>query len=485
MSVFDRFWKLFVRDAGDSAWYRVYGIKGSPLVDYIPKVNADGDLEFLPDIGVSSNAGNYLASGGEVVWVSGLTYQVGAAVYYIGNEQYSSGVQTVTLGAADPSLDRIDVIALNDQQQAVVVAGTPANPPAEPSTDPDTQLKLIIVYVPAGATTPQDVSVTDIYLENAEWTATASAGTINFDGTTTPYSGTKAIEGTSVAANSYMQFVKPASGTEDITTYDKLVLYVRIDTAWSKQKKLRLSWLFSGALRGSSISIANGQYGFDQQFTGSFGGTDVWQLVTIPISAFSIPSGTLVNTLKIEVIGGGSNVDFIMDVIQLQKGVPTAPPPPDAGIHKFDDLDDGSVTAPEAGDRLVYDGVNFVNRAVQGGFSVVCGDGSNGISTTGIVAAFQLPYDLNITEISLIAPNGAASCEFDIWTDSTLPTVADTIFSGTKPALASATTYTDTTLTGVTTALLAGNWVVVKLNSVSGGPAILGLTVKGTKGANS
>lgn len=138
----------------------------------------------------------------------------------------------------------------------------------------------------------------------------------------------------------------------------------------------------------------------------------------------------------------------------------------------------GQIAIMQAGGDLSF-------KDNKAGFAVCCGDGSNPIGAAAIVAAFMLPYDMTITEISIIAPGGNASCEFDVWQDtgsSNIPTIANTIFS-TRPALSAAQTYVDTTLTGVTTTLLGGYWIIVKLHSVSSSPPLLGFSVLGKKGA--
>jgi len=282
------------------------------------------DLEALEAIvatgGDSSTigVGTYLVSGATIAWQSDLVYRVGAASYYLSGTLTASAEQDVTLTAADPSNDRIDVLVLDSAGTLSAVAGTAAADPAEPSVDPSVYLRLGIVLVEAGSTEPS-ITQTDIYLDNAEWTAAASAGTINPDSTSNPRSGTKDIEGTAVAANTYVTLTKPAAGTVDLGTQNTLVFYVRVKAAFPTNKAFRLGWYSGTALRGVNVTVGNGQFGFNSQSTGSY------QQIVVPISAFNVPQANLVTTLRITVIGSGASVGWYIDDIVLNSGATTIP----------------------------------------------------------------------------------------------------------------------------------------------------------------
>lgn len=88
---------------------------------------------------------------------------------------------------------------------------------------------------------------------------------------------------------------------------------------------------------------------------------------------------------------------------------------------------------------------------------------------TGIIADMQVPFACTITGVALLADQ-SGSIVVDIWKDTYAnypPTVADTITASAKPTLSSATKYTDTTLTGWTTALAAGDILRFNLDSIS------------------
>lgn len=66
-----------------------------------------------------------------------------------------------------------------------------------------------------------------------------------------------------------------------------------------------------------------------------------------------------------------------------------------------------------------------------------------------------VPYNCTLKEVNIVTRGGPGSCTVDIWKapiGSYPPTVANSITGGTPPAISSANTYTNTTLTGWTTA---------------------------------
>src|SRR5262249_12413029 len=93
-------------------------------------------------------SGTFLLSGGAVAWVSGLTFTVSPAVYYIDFNRYNSQQQNVTLPPADPVNDRIDAIVLKTDTTLDVVTGTAGAPPFQPFVDPTLYLAITYVYVP-------------------------------------------------------------------------------------------------------------------------------------------------------------------------------------------------------------------------------------------------------------------------------------------------------------------------------------------------
>lgn len=263
-----------------------------------------------------------LSSGGGVIWESAYTFRVSAATYYIQGIQYTSAEQTVTLDAAHATLDRIDVLALNTSGTLVKITGTAAAQPSEPDYDPSTQLKLTFVLVGANTSAPAGVSNENIYLENTEWTSSTSGSGWNANSTTNPRTGTKTIEGTSVANAAYVQLQRSSSTALD--TFGTLSFFVRSKAAFNNNRVFRVQFFLSGVAKGNALTIADSYWSFDSSNTSSY------QLIAIPMNQFAIPSGTLVNQLRIMDVGGALGV-YIDDIV-LQALGSTISPPAQTGI---------------------------------------------------------------------------------------------------------------------------------------------------------
>jgi hypothetical protein len=261
--------------------------------------------------GVAS--GNYVLSGGGVVWEQDYDYTVSAASYVIQGAAYSSPETPITLTAADATNDRIDIIAVDTAGDVVVLTGTPAANPQAPAVDPDTQLQLTFVYVAALSTDP-GVTTTVLYQENAgtptEWTYTDSGATLSGADTAQPFAGTTDIAGTSCVNGD--QFILTAAAPISLTDQNFLNLRVRPNGTWPGAKSLRLVWRSSGVVVGNVVTLANGTYGLNT-------GSATYQTIAIPIADFGV-SGT-VDSLRVRVNGGGAAFSFYVDNIELQSGL--------------------------------------------------------------------------------------------------------------------------------------------------------------------
>lgn len=254
---------------------------------------------------------NQILSGCGVAYASGLSFNVSACSYVIQNVTYGSPAATVTLTAADPSLDRIDVIAVDTTGTAIVVTGTPASNPAPPSIDISTQLQLTFAYVAAGASTPSNITTTDIYHENAEWTCASSAHVV-CNSTSNPHSGTVDIEATAPVAGNYARLTIP-SGTIDISQSNNLVFWIRSKAAWSGTS-LTLQWYNGTTAKCTPVSLANGNFGF------SSSNITTYQQIVVPTSVFAC-AGIPVTRLQFT-LAGATTTGFYLDDIILQGGLP-------------------------------------------------------------------------------------------------------------------------------------------------------------------
>ena len=225
----------------------------------------------------------------------------------------------VTLGAAHATLDRIDVIAVNDVGVVVTVPGTASSQPSEPDVDPATQLKLGVVLVSAATVAPVGASVTNLWLEQAgqptEWDWTANGSGFTIGSSSNPRTGTKSLEGTNVPKFSYLQAALGAGAFVDPNNYDSLVLYIKSKAQWASNRALKIQWYSSGAPKGQGLDLKHGVFSYDSALLTGY------QLVAIPMVQFAVPAGTPCNQLRLTDTNG--SIGFFLDDISLQQGIPT------------------------------------------------------------------------------------------------------------------------------------------------------------------
>lgn len=249
-----------------------------------------------------------LVSGGQVAWESGLIFRVSASEYYIDGTLETSAEQTVTLGVADATNPRIDVIAL-DATGPIVIAGVAAATPIKPSVDPLSQIELTFITIAASGAAPSGgVTIENVYLENTEWATSTSGVGWNAASLVNPRTGTTCVEGTDVANAAYVQF---QHGTTILpANYEILRLHIRSKAAWARKRSLKVQFFSAGSPVGNAITISNGAYGFDSSITAAY------QFVGIPIVDFAIPATTTINQLRITDAGGA--LGCYIDDITLQ-----------------------------------------------------------------------------------------------------------------------------------------------------------------------
>lgn len=260
-----------------------------------------------------------IVSGGAVAWESGYTFRIGAATYEINGVQYASAEQTVTLDAADATLDRTDVIALDDTGTAVAITGTPAALPFKPDVDPFTQLERTFVPVAHG-TTSAPVTETVVYDEGTgEWTGSSGGSGWTFNSTTQAASGTKSIRASAVATNGQVTFTAPVA--LDLSGASQLAFRVFVTVAWAATRGFQLAFRNAAGTRlGNAVTLANGAYGFNATRL------NTWQLVVIPLPAFALPTGTTEASVRGTVVGSGTGLSFYLDRVVVQGNVSVPSP---------------------------------------------------------------------------------------------------------------------------------------------------------------
>jgi hypothetical protein len=285
---------------------------------FLPKLPNDPTL-FLNGVGQyisipGSGTGNtQIISGGGVAWTgTGLNYIISSCIYMINGTQYSSPQTPVTLAAADPTQDRIDVFYANTSGLAGVITGIPGTPPLAPSVDPGSQILLDFAVVKAASSAPA-ITNENIYLEDTEYTmSTNFPAQIVLNSTNNPYAGSRCIEGTSVAAGTLFTGVKP-SGTLSLVNYTQLVFQIRSKATWATAKSISIFWMNGTTVVGASVALrGTGTFGFSSAQTASY------QQVVIPVANFG--TGQPVDRLRFSVSGSGGNIGFYIDNIILQAG---------------------------------------------------------------------------------------------------------------------------------------------------------------------
>lgn len=252
---------------------------------------------------------NGVLSGGIVTWLHDYVYNISEAYYNIDCVTYHSLSTDITLDAAHATLDRIDLFALTTSNTAIDITGT-AGSGIPPDYDANLQLQISFALVTANTTEPTGIVNEWIYRENTEWTTAVSAASINPNSTNNPYAGTKDVEGTNVANNSYIGLTAPVQ--PNMAFYNALVLQIRSKGNFANNKKLILRFLRSPSNAiGGNVIIGSGSYGFVSSMTASY------QTITIPLIDFGDISTA--NALRITQSNTSGNQGWYIDDIQLQK----------------------------------------------------------------------------------------------------------------------------------------------------------------------
>ena len=141
---------------------------------------------------------------------------------------------------------------------------------------------------------------------------------------------------------------------------------------------------------------------------------------------------------------------------------------PDAGTgdmtkNIYDPDLDGKVESADAADSVPWSGITGKPASA---LNIILGDGLSEI-VTGVKGVVEIPYACQITAVRL-AGDAVGSIVVDIWKDvfANFPPTA-TIVASAKPTLASVQASEDTTLTGWTTSVAAGDWLAFNVESAS------------------
>jgi hypothetical protein len=264
---------------------------------------------------------NGVVFGGLVTWQGDYDYHISAATYYIGGVKFQSPDTTITLSPSDSLYNRIDVFAVNEDGEVVILEGTPAENPLQESVNPVTQLYLSFALVEAMTTEP-DIEQECIYREGVEWTPTASTGRINPTSTSNPYAGTKTVESSIVLAGDNIYFTR-STPFDPKANHSVLNFKIRSKGDWGN-RRLRLYFRLGGTQVGEKVNFIDGSYGFRDDTLGRY------QIISIPISAFGLSSAATVDAFVVEAaqtsVQSTISMGFYLDEICLQ-GSPEPEPP--------------------------------------------------------------------------------------------------------------------------------------------------------------
>ncbi len=258
---------------------------------------------------------NGIVSGGEVSWISGYTYSVSPAVYYINSQLYTSPYTEIMLSTADTTFNRIDVFVLTTSGTAEVITGTPSTNPEQPSINTATQIQTSFALVIANTTSPV-VGRELIYFENVEWTG-STTGNFNAASLNNPYSGLTVIEGTTLS-DGHSVLLSRSSLFQPLINNTVLIFYIRSKASWNNGRSLQFSFRNGLTTVGLTVSLSNSNsYGFVSS------NTTTYQRIVIPLSDFGLTPSDNVNRLFIRATGGGGTFGMYLDNIELQGTNPT------------------------------------------------------------------------------------------------------------------------------------------------------------------
>jgi len=337
----------------------------APELPYMyPVTGEDGAwmLKPVPDAGTDSIT--RLISG-TVVWLGGLLFRATNTVYKIWGTAYQTVAIDKELDAADPLLPRIDLFALNTDQQVIIIKGTPATNPVKPVVDGFTELEFTQVLIPAAATEPGNVVNISVYSENVEWTTSDENPNvlytlIDFESDYDPYLGSKCVRVEALQESGGMQkcTLRFTTDPAELITEDAM-LYFRISStqAWLNGSGIAIGFKNGGLAVGNLVTLTGTNYGNNHAVVG-------WHAVVIPMADFGAVNFS-VDELEFTFSKsewGNAELAIRFDEIKLQTGVA---PVVDSHTraHQMDSVLDHPPVAPENRGKMVV--TNVVTGAIE------------------------------------------------------------------------------------------------------------------------
>ena len=148
-------------------------VRSTPITETSQLINngETGDDRYIESWELKAGDKDTVLYNGDVVWLTGYQYYVWADHYKIdGREETTFISATITLDAADATLDRIDIFMIQDDgfgvDTIVKSTGTAAATPVKNTLDASLELEISIAFVTANTTSPVGVFEEIIYAED-------------------------------------------------------------------------------------------------------------------------------------------------------------------------------------------------------------------------------------------------------------------------------------------------------------------------------
>ena len=358
---------------------------------------------------------------GNVVWTGqGLVFQATPFVFVMRGFTLITGLSypqvplLYTLSDADLTNPRIDLFVIDSRLPGLmVIEGTPAPTPQEPTLDFGYQLRVTAVLVPVDADpyiiinpgdTPTLIDITQIYDENTgepmEWTPVFNP--TSQESLTVSQKGASSIR---ILASDYDNDSNVQLTTATPVTFiegDKLVfqLYAHDDVKWWIGSSLGLSTTLSIII---TDGVTNSSLTLNADMLRPYGYIDKsqWCLIVIPISDF-INAPDTINAITFSHID--TQGDFFIDDIKIQSAT-SNPTSSNIPTRTSQLLNDG------------HDGINPFKMKIQGYW--VDKNGNNDYTALEVGDEFEgwvdanryvvgrviaLPFDINdLTKVKIVA----------------------------------------------------------------------------------
>lgn len=248
---------------------------------------------------------------GDVVWDSLLVFHSTLMDYYIGCRHFTAAPTDFTLAPAFPSNPRVDVWVVDTFGVIRVVTGSISGLAYQPN--PASELQVAQATIAAGATVPSGISNLSVYKENVhppEWTGASVVSGVLFNYAINPFLGDSSTYIPSFVNGDIVNY-QDLINIYDVNDFSFLKFYVRLGAVMNSGN-MNVTF-YNGAVQATStITIQNGQYGFNSTLVGTY------QLIAIPFSDFLKIYPFQVNLVQFQFTGTGGSLQF--DNIVLQAG---------------------------------------------------------------------------------------------------------------------------------------------------------------------